>query len=360
MKTWRGLLPSASLTAVLGLALSCCGNGMLESGPVMVVEVSGDGQAARAGHPLPEPFVVRVTDHRGVGLANRLVTWTIVAGEGAIGDYFDSLDPSQWDYDGRYCWPDSTMSVRSDEDGFARASFTPTWFGPSMVTASAPEARGAPVTFTADASDPGAVLTIVSENDQEGYAGEWFGLELKVMDGSGRPVPHITITWAVTEGEGILSGCGFTGPERASTTTRTDPHDWDTGTSRIRLRPVAVGTTRAAASVPGVAVSPLTFTVEATVMVINLWYDPWDDLIRFSGPDISLNAVTVPVGATVEFRNLEPAARIVSTSAPQGSDGFDSGDLDENDRFQFVPDLPGTWEFVDQVSGASGTLIVVE
>lgn len=358
MNTWRGLRPLAPLTAVLALALSGCGNGPVESGPVELGEVSGDGQAARAGHPIPEPFVVRVTDHRGEGLANRLVTWTIVAGEGAFGDHFDSLDPSQLDHRERYCWPDSTMSVRTDEDGFARASFTPTWFGPNTVVASAPGVHGSPVTFTTDASDPGAVISIVSGNHQEGKAGEWVDfLVVKVMDGEGRPVPHVTLTWAVTEGGGTLFGCGFTVPERPSTTTRTSD-DWGPGTSHIELRLRSFGTTRVAASVPGVAVSPVTFTAEATVMVIGLSYDPQNDATVFYGPDFSTDPVIVPVGATVEFWNREPAARIVSTSVPTESDGFDSGDLSENERFQFVPDLPGTWEFVDQISGASGTLVV--
>jgi hypothetical protein len=354
VKTWRGLLPSAPLAAALGLALYGCGNGLLESGPVVVVEVSGDGQAARAGYPLPEPLVVRVTDHRGKGLAHRLVTWTVVAGEGAFGDYFDSLDRDHWDHDRQWCWPESTMSVRTDEDGFARASFTPTWFGPSTVTASAPDAHGPPVTFTADASDPGAVLTIVSGNDQEGKTSEWVDfLIVKVMDGEGRPVPYITITWAVTEGGGTISGCDRTGPERASITSRSSSDEWAVGHSLIELRLWTFGTTRVAASVPGVAVSPVTFTAEATVIVIGL-STSWDDVTSFHGLE------TAPVGATVEFLNHGSSARIVSTSVPQGSDGFDSGDLGHFDRFQFVPDLPGTWEFVDQVSGASGTLIVVE
>jgi hypothetical protein len=46
----------------------------------------------------------------------------------------------------------------------------------------------------------------------------------------------------------------------------------------------------------------------------------------------------------------------VSTSTPSGGMAFDSGDLTSLETFQFVPNVAGTWNFVDEVSGAEGSL----
>lgn len=54
-----------------------------------------------------------------------------------------------------------------------------------------------------------------------------------------------------------------------------------------------------------------------------------------------------------------PTAHIRSTSTPAGGASFDSGSLTEGERFLFVPGVAGTWEYVDQVSGATGTLTVL-
>lgn len=51
-------------------------------------------------------------------------------------------------------------------------------------------------------------------------------------------------------------------------------------------------------------------------------------------------------------------AHFVSTGAAPGGQEFDSGLLETGERFQFVPNSEGTWDFVDQVSGAIGSLIV--
>ena len=62
----------------------------------------------------------------------------------------------------------------------------------------------------------------------------------------------------------------------------------------------------------------------------------------------------VPAGTTVKFVT-ECTARFISSAAPPGGEHFD-GILNPGDRFQFVPGVAGTWEFFDQVGGATGTL----
>lgn len=320
--------------------------------PAAIAMVSGDNQAAKAGQELAQPFVVRVTDARGRGLGNVQVTWTVTSGEGAFDGHFENME----------CPPVPTTSMRTDPDGFAQVSFMPTWFGPSTMTAEVAGLRGSSVTFMADATDPRAVLSIVSGNNQKGKAGEMLGelLWVRVTDGEGNLVPHVTVTWAVTSGGGRFPG-GCTRGNPATATTRTLPEGVGIGSRSgpglawVHFQPTMVGISTVAAAVPGVRVSPVTFTVDATVMVITLTYDPGIDKIAFFGPDFSSD-ITVPIGATVEWVNDLPMAHITSTSVPAGGASFDSGELSQGERFQFVPEVAGTWEFVDLVSGSTGTL----
>jgi hypothetical protein len=352
---FRGLRWS---TACLCLVAFACGDDGL-TGPraLVLTVVSGNNQPGKAGRQLGQPFVMRVTDGQGRGVANTPVTWTVTTGEGAFDDYFETLEGFLG------CDPLPARSVRTDADGFARVSFMPTWFGPVTVTARAAGAPD-PVTFTTEASDPGAVLRIIGGNHVEGKAGEWFDgyqvvdiLEVGVTDGQGSPVPYVAVTWAVTSGDGWLDGCRPPDGNPAHRTTRTRPEEWRRGTASTYFGLTTFGTSTVTAAVPiGVLVSPVTFTVRVIAVVINLGEAISGDT-RFFGPDHSSDAdVTVPVGATVEWVNHVESARIVSTSAPPGGASFDSGQLGANDRFAFVPGVAGTWGYVDQVSGATGTL----
>ncbi len=108
----------------------------------------------------------------------------------------------------------------------------------------------------------------------------------------------------------------------------------------------------------GLEGSPVTFAAEATVLVIRLapTFDCDDPpgLHGFFGPGGSTD-LTVPSGTPVEW---DPfcTAHIVSTSEPIGGKAFDSGRLNPGDRFRFVPDAAGTWEFLDKFSLSTGRL----
>jgi hypothetical protein len=349
---------SGVAAATAALILVACGDavpGPTEPQAVVLTVISGDNQPGKAGRHLGEPFVVRVTNHRGEGLGGRLVTWTVTSGEGAFDDYFETVD-------GYYCGPLPAASVRTDAEGFARVSLMPTWFGPVSVTARATGAPG-PVTFTTDASDPGALLEIIGQRHVEGKAGEWFDgyqvphiFEVRVTDGQGDPVPYMAVTWAITSGDGWLDGCHQPDGNPAHRMTRTRPEDYRRGVASTYFGLTTFGTSTVVAAVPtGVLVSPVTYTVRVTALVINLGEEDWGDDTGFFGPDHSSD-VTAPVGATVEWVNHFESARIVSTSVPPGGASFDSGVLARGERFQFVPSMAGTWEYADQVSGATGTL----
>lgn len=43
---------------------------------------------------------------------------------------------------------------------------------------------------------------------------------------------------------------------------------------------------------------------------------------------------------------------MTSSTTPPGGAPFDSGTLEAGARFQFVPDVAGTWEYFDRILGA--------
>jgi hypothetical protein len=100
--------------------------------------VSGDSQQGRAGEPLAEPFVVRVTDRNGAALANVSVSFNVTSGHGALERKCDGGAPAL------------AASATTDADGFARMTFEPTTVGRATVTATIVGAIDPPPTFTVD------------------------------------------------------------------------------------------------------------------------------------------------------------------------------------------------------------------
>ena len=338
------------------------------AGQAMISIVSGNDQPGRAGHELAEPFVVRVTNGRGEPLAHHPVLWVVAWGEGLIdGNRLHA------------CLKPPPLAVLTDADGRAQVSFTPTWFGVSLVTAALSSGSGPGVAFTTDASDPEATLTVVSGASEQGKAGQVLpvSLRVRVTDGEGDPVPHVAVTWRVASGSGRLAPweCEFPLMNQ-QTTTRTRPDEgavddpsgtYDVhGVSWVTFLPTAIGRSVVVATLsapPSAAgAGALVFEIDAPSMVVSLAPEYGTGELRFFGPDPvtdfiePLGNVTVPVGTTVEWISYVSTARIVSTTTPPGGAAFDSGMLGEEDRFEFVPGVPGAWEFIDQVSGVTGTL----
>lgn len=127
----------------LGLVLAACGGDGPTNppepearAPAAIAIVSGQDQQGKAGEPLPEPFVVRVTDDRGDGVEGVEVTWRVTTGAGHFGP---DLYPTE---------ESSTVSVDTDPDGTARVFFRPAILGTSTVAA---DVSGlSPVRFTTD------------------------------------------------------------------------------------------------------------------------------------------------------------------------------------------------------------------
>jgi plastocyanin len=60
--------------------------------------------------------------------------------------------------------------------------------------------------------------------------------------------------------------------------------------------------------------------------------------------------VTVTVGTRVQWVNLDGVQHTAtSTSVPQGGAAFDSGLLGNGDRFEFTPQVAGTWVYFCEV-----------
>lgn len=227
--------------------------------------------------------------------------------------------------------------------------------------------------FTEPPPSPASIV-MVSGDDQEGTAGRHLDdpFTVRVTDAAGEGVQGVEVTWSVTSGAGDLCpappACPLD-PPLTSVSSRSLPG----GAGRMHLRPTAVGTTRVSAEATGLQGSPVTFTANVTRLLILLsgvgFVEASDDDESpclesggdgFIGPD-GTNHADVPVGTTViwDLARGTCAFHIVSTSAPPGGKHFDSAmfPVGVNDHpLEFVPEVPGTWEYVDEISGATGTL----
>lgn len=352
MRIWR--LPRAAVT--LGLLGLGCSSSTEPAVPRAVEMILGDGQFGTVGESLALPLLVRVTDKRGDGLGAVEVAFSVTSGTGVLNGILESCFPSS-----AFGNPLATVPVETNADGYAWVSMVPAWFGTTTVSAEVNDVP--PVAFTTDVkADVGATVEVADPYEQEVIAGPQRieDFDILVTDGQGRGVPGVPVTWEITSGGGSMRGDVGCSSERTTLalTTRTSGLDIQeaAGYSQVAFQATAFGVTTVTASVTGLEGSPLTFTVDATKVEIILSQSAEGET-RFLGPEYTAE-VKVSTGATVEWWNQESSARITSTSAPAGGGSFDSGLLGPGERFQFVPDVAGTWDYVDQVSGAQGTLTV--
>lgn len=198
---------------------------------------------------------------------------------------------------------------------------------------------------------PPVTMALVSGDAQEGTAGELLRhpLVVRVTDAAGAGVPGVEVAWEVTSGAG---GFGRFGQTARSTYTGAN------GATRVRFRPTALGTNTVTAQVGGLEGSPVRFTTEVTAVLIRLGPECLEyGEAGFVGPDGTSDVGAEP-GMTVRWALRPCRAHVRSSSVPPGGEHFDSGLVSFQGTFEFVPGVPGTWEYVDEVSGATGTLTV--
>ncbi len=73
------------MVTVPAVAAVACGGGDLivpPDEPRQIEVVDGNDQIGRAGLPLEEPVVVRLTDETGIGIPGRAVAWVVSVGSG--------------------------------------------------------------------------------------------------------------------------------------------------------------------------------------------------------------------------------------------------------------------------------------
>jgi hypothetical protein len=169
-------------------------------------------------------------------------------------------------------------------------------------------------------------VSIVSGNNQTGKAGlplaELF--IVMVTDQAGAPMPSRTVSWSVIQGGGrLLPGL--------TTITGVD------GSAVAHFHPERLGTNVVLASV-GVS-EAVTFTMDATVLVISNFMWPWSDQFALPGPN------ALRVGTRVEWYSYaQDSVQITSTTVPPGGSSF-SATLRANESFEWVPDVEGVWEW---------------
>jgi len=230
---------------------------------------------------------------------------------------------------------------------FASACSADSPLAPTPATTNQPTIPAAP-----------AAIALVSGNDQHGKAGEPLAepLAVRVTDANGSGLSGVAVLFGIASGAGAFGGsCNPNSPMPV----RSSQTDQD-GIARMTFLPTVLGRTTVTAHVAGRQDASVTFTVEATVLVIEFWFGYWN--VGFVAPCSLSSDVSVSVGSMVEWKIPVTDERypvtytVTSMSAPPGAKGFDSGILTSRDRFRFVPSVTGTWEYRDQVTGLTGTL----
>jgi adhesin/invasin len=193
---------------------------------------SGNNQTATVGTPLTSPFVVRVTDAAGNGVPAIDVTFAVTAGGGAI----------------------SATDVTTDAQGNARTFLTlGAVAGANTVTATSAGLTGSPIVFAAQAMAlaPSAA-SVASGNAQTLVAGTPSApLVVRVVDQNGDGIAGFQVTYQVASGGGTLS--------QATVATDAQGNAQSVLTSGATAGPNSV-----VATAPGLAGSPLTFTLTGT------------------------------------------------------------------------------------------------
>ncbi len=158
-------------------------------GPVHAISlISGDGQTAAAGTPLPQPLVVRVLDSFGNGVAGETVTWQTSSG---------GLQPS---------------TAVTGDDGSTTAVWTlGQGVGVQTATARFSGASGSPVSFSANATQGASPrLSIVTQPSATAQGGVAFSRQpaVRLETAQGAPIQQagVSVTAAIAIGGGTLGG----------------------------------------------------------------------------------------------------------------------------------------------------------
>lgn len=150
-----------------------------------IVQISGNNQSGRILTALSNPFVVRVTNSSGTGVANVAVTFALVDSPATATGQALSVSSALTNSNGEA----STVLTLGNKVGTYR------------VTASSTGLTGSPITFSATATNgPPASLAMKSGDGQSGIVRTSLPnpLIVTVLDAGANPVPNDTVLWSIT------------------------------------------------------------------------------------------------------------------------------------------------------------------
>ena len=181
--TFRG--PSSGERVIISGAQPPTGGAPTTTGPASELDdYDGNNQSGSLNSRLAEPFVVEVVDANDNPVEDVRVRFSTMIGSGRF----------------------SPRTPRTDEDGFAETTFTPTSAGRIRVVATVAGVDDT-AAFTVQAGDPADALVKVSGDTQSGTPGNALAAPfvVEVQDEDGEPLTGHSVTFSVTAGGGSLS-----------------------------------------------------------------------------------------------------------------------------------------------------------
>lgn len=226
-------------------------DGTLQPSALSVTIISGDGQEAYPGDPLPEPLVVRVWNlEQDAPAAGVTVEWDVLDGDGILHE----------------------SASTTDADGHASVTWTVGTEGTEHAVTAVAMDGGTPagsVVFTAT-SARGTNLALVSGDGQSGEAGETLAepLVVRVHDHRLEPIAGVEVAWTIEDDGGSLSHQNTTTDASGETSVT-----WTRGSAESGL--VTASVTVDGEHVDG---SPVTFVATPFEYALQLFEArEWDD-----------------------------------------------------------------------------------
>ena len=196
--TFRSGLTSGERVVISGTSSGTSSGGTV--GAAAEVDVyDGNNQDGSLNSRLAEPFIVEVVDANDNPVEDARVRFRTTIGSGRF----------------------SPRTPRTDEDGFAETTFTPTSTGRIRVVATVTGVDST-AAFIVQGGEPADALEKVSGDNQSGTPGNALAnpFVVEVQDEDGEPLTGHSVTFSVTAGGGSLSATSATADEdgRAETT----------------------------------------------------------------------------------------------------------------------------------------------
>ena len=256
----------------------------------------GNNQDGSLNSRLAEPFIVEVVDANDNPVEDARVRFRTTVGNGRF----------------------SPRTPRTDEDGLAETTFTPTTAGRIRVVATVAGVDGT-AAFIVQAGEPADALVKVSGDDQTGTPGNALAnpFVVEVQDEDGEPLTGHSVTFSVTAGGGSLS----------ATSARTNANGRAQTTLTLGS---ALGVNSVRASVTGVDSVTFSTSIDAQILVAAanrpvMYWIAGGGLYSLSGAKEakiaeSANGVAVGGGKIYWTSQINPSSGTINSANLDGTD----------------------------------------